>query len=778
MKVLDHIQNHLPNSIQVVEGFLFDIYHVEEKVYVWVLDNEHKPLLFMDTYYPEIYLDGRIDLMQKIVSRISFYNALKEKPVWETRRHFYSNKEVRVLKVVISKPSIMRKILNRLYAFYGLIDIYHTDIEVPTGYSYLHQIFPLAKVQIEYKKIENTNQIISIHTKDDINACEYDVPSIKIMHLYLQKNHRMQIHSNNPVVADVDGDEFTFGFENPRKDLEKLNQLLIEKDPDLILSNHGDQVLFPFLFHLAQSLKTKIYLDREDTTLHTRKIVRKGTSYNTYGAMIYRAPSYPLFGRWHIDRGNSFVFKEAELRGIIELARISRLPMQRMARASTGNALTAIETNVALHGNYLVPWQKSKVEESKTFYDLLRIDKGGLVFQPDTANGIVFENMAQLDFSQMYPSIMVLHNLSPETVLCECCLNEKEIERVPGAVYHICKKRRGVVSEALEKILSRRKYYKSRKKEVSGEEKEIVEAKQNSLKWMLVTSFGYLGYRNAKFGRIESHESVTAFGREFLLTAKEIAEEANYYLSHAITDCIFIQKEDGSALSNAELESLCEKISDKTGISMAIEGVYKWLVYPPSKMDPLLPVSNRYFGKFQNGEIKMRGLAARRKDLPKFVVEMQLDLLHIMEEADTILELKKLHREMHSTFHKWKEILESGNVPWRKLLLRKTVSQPMEDYSVDNGSLLSLKQLSKLDIEVEPGEKIRYIVLKEKHLDKTKRYLSEEMAELTLVSDYVRYDCNYYTRLIWDAFQEIWENFAPSGYFRFTPSRQIFFDFV
>ena len=99
--------------------------------------------------------------------------------------------------------------------------------------------------------------------------------------------------------------------------------------------------------------------------------------------------------------------------------------MQRMARASTGTALTAIETDVALQEGYLVPWQKSKVEDPKTFYELLRIDKGGLIFQPDTSLGIVFENMAQLDFAQMYPTIMVLHNLSPETVLCQCCKEEE-----------------------------------------------------------------------------------------------------------------------------------------------------------------------------------------------------------------------------------------------------------------------------------------------------------------------------------------------------------------
>ena len=138
-------------------------------------------------------------------------------------------------------------------------------------------------------------------------------------------------------------------------------------------------------------------------------------------------------------------------------------------------------------------------------------------------------------------------------------------------------------------------------------EYKIVDAKQNSLKWMLVTSFGYLGYRNAKFGRIESHESVTAFGREKLLTAKDFAEEKGFQLSHAITDCIFIHKKKNEKLDQKELENLCESITKETKVTMAIEGVYKWLVYPPSKIDPLLPVSTRYFGKFYNGEIKTRG---------------------------------------------------------------------------------------------------------------------------------------------------------------------------
>jgi len=40
---------------------------------------------------------------------------------------------------------------------------------------------------------------------------------------------------------------------------------------------------------------------------------------------------------------------------------------------------------------------------------------------------------------------------------------------------------------------------------------------------MLVTCFGYTGYRNAKFGQIQVHERITETSRELLMQIKELA---------------------------------------------------------------------------------------------------------------------------------------------------------------------------------------------------------------------------------------------------------------
>ena len=114
MRIENAMQNE--NRINEIEGFLFDIYNVEEEVHVWILDKDGKPHLFLDHYFPIIYLDGEEKEVRKIIKRIEEYRALKEIPVWVTRKHFYSNQDVRVVKVVISKPSVLRRISQKVYA--------------------------------------------------------------------------------------------------------------------------------------------------------------------------------------------------------------------------------------------------------------------------------------------------------------------------------------------------------------------------------------------------------------------------------------------------------------------------------------------------------------------------------------------------------------------------------------------------------------------------------------------------------------------------------------
>ena len=77
------------------------------------------------------------------------------------------------------------------------------------------------------------------------------------------------------------------------------------------------------------------------------------------------------------------------------------------------------------------------------------------------------------------------------------------------------------------------------------------------LKWMLVTCFGYTGYKNAKFGRIEVHEEITAGqSREILIQTKDIAEAMGFTVLHGIVDCLWVQ--------GPGIEALRERVDRET----------------------------------------------------------------------------------------------------------------------------------------------------------------------------------------------------------------------
>ncbi|BDA79382.1 hypothetical protein LPTSP3_g23120 [Leptospira kobayashii] len=762
------------NEVLQVEGFLFDVYHIEDRIYLWMKDYAGKSILFYDFYQPVIYADGPPEILKKLVHRLYELSALAEKPYFEEKRLFYQNRLTNVLRITLSKPSILPTITRKLYALYGKFDIYHSDIDLPISYMVEKKIFPLCKLILTYKETASGKQILNINPLTYPTDLEYEIPNLKTLTLSLLKSHRIPIVSNSLIVND----EHELSTKDPYTLLTRLNQILIEEDPDIILSGFGDQIIFPYLFFTSQKLKYMPAFDRDKTAPIRRQIQTKGTSFSTYGTIVYRAPSYPLFGRWHIDSQNSFVHKEAELYGIYELARISRLPIQKMARASTGKALTYIEIDVALRMGYLVPWQKSAVEAPKTALQLLNADRGGLVFQPDIYKGYVWENVAQLDFAQMYPSIMVLHNISPECVNCLCCKDDPDVPQVPKLDYKICDKRRGVVSIALEHILERRSYYKKMKKETTGDRSLSYDRKQSSLKWMLVTSFGYLGYRNAKFGRLESHESVNAFGREKLLTAKEVAEERGYILVHAITDSIFIQKENAKPFTKQELDDLSKEVEVRTKIKMDTDGVYTWLLFPPSSQDANMPVANRYMGRFSSGELKSRGIGSRRKDLPQFITNAQAEMVKWMATKTTIKELKDAEDEILYIYQTHDDMLKAGLVPWRKLLMRRSTSKVLNEYEVHGPSAISLLQLEDLGMQVEAGEKIHYLVVKSKAKVSETRYAVKELLELKREGKTIHWDTNYYRKLLASSFREIWAPFASFSDFNSLKEDQMLLPFA
>jgi DNA polymerase-2 len=678
------------------QGWLFDVYPMRTAMVVWLYQDDGTLLRLEDPFRPCLYARGRAEDLQAL-ARAAWRAQACSRCTLTRRVEFWSGASVPVLALEVTDYAMFPRLLQRLPEFEARLTFYNCDLPLPQYYLYCRGIFPFGRCEVEHE----AHRVTRIHACESAAAYDYALPSLRILELQLTQDPLIPLQGGNTLQVTLDGQSHECLADDPAELLDQLNAFLTRYDPDLILTDYGDTVILPTLLRLSRRYRRPLALDREPTPI-ARRIVAAGRSFFTYGKMLYYPPAYPLYGRWHIDRAQSFLWRETGFAGIVELARLAKLPVQRAARASIGTVLTSMQLDLAVRRRLLIPWRKGEPERWKTADVLLKVDKGGLVFQPPVGP---FEDVAELDFSTMYPTIMVQHNISAETLLCPCCDNRA----VPEAGYTICRRRPGLVSSMLKPLVARRAYYKARLQEggLEAAQARLYEQRQRAHKWVGVTCFGYLGYRNARFGRIESHEAVTAFGREKLLQAKEICEAQGYEILHALTDSLWIRK---PGLREEELGALCRDITAATQIAMHIEGRYRWIVFLPSKVRPHLAVANRYFGVFGDGTLKARGLAYRRHDVPAFIRATQLAMLQVLAEAEDLAGyVARIPQALEVLQETWEQ-LATGHIPPLQLLVTKTVSQEADAYRVDNATALALRQLRAVGIHLHPGEPVRYVL--------------------------------------------------------------------
>ena len=102
-----------------------------------------------------------------------------------------------------------------------------------------------------------------------------------------------------------------------------------------------------------------------------------------------------------------------------------------------------------------------------------------------------------------------------------------------------------------------------------------------------------------RFGKIEAHEAINAVARETLLVAKEIAETDGFELIHALVDSLYVWKE-GAA--REDYDRLSQEVENRTRLPLAIESIYRYVVFLPSKQYADVPVPNRFFAVGEDGD--------------------------------------------------------------------------------------------------------------------------------------------------------------------------------
>jgi DNA polymerase elongation subunit (family B) len=167
-------------------------------------------------------------------------------------------------------------------------------------------------------------------------------------------------------------------------------------------------------------------------------------------------------------------------------------------------------------------------------------------------------------------------------------------------------------------------------------------------------------------------------------------------------------------------------------------------------------VPNRYFGAFQDGELKIRGLACRRHDTPKLIKAMQNELLGMLATAQDLAGCRALVPRLQELVEGYRSRLSDGQVTADELAITFNLSKAPSEYVHDTLPALAAKQLEAAGVELHPGETLRYVMTAAK--DKVKDWRTKPVA---LMDGPLEYDVEKYLELLERAADEIWDGLAP-----------------
>jgi DNA polymerase I len=432
-------------------------------------------------------------------------------------------------------------------------------------------------------------------------------------------------------------------------------------DPDVILFPGAD-IWVPRIVATARSNGLDQPFSRSG---RFRRIDAK--SYMSYGRTEYREGSLMPDGRLLIDTRTSFNYREGGLYGVILASRLTGLCPNLAARFTAGTLISGYEVYEALMRGIAVPYRKADAEGTRNVNALRACDRGGMMFQPVPG---LYEDVFQIDFTSLYPAVIVLYNLSPETVTHP----EKS----------------GFLPAVLAPLLDLRYRTKQLKKTTPK-----YHGADSILKWMLVTCFGYTGYKNAKFGRIEVHEQITSCSRDILIRSKDIAESEGAAVLHGIVDCLWLQ--------GPGRENLKARIEKETRLRTELES-YDWLVFLP--MPDGFGAYNRYYGRLSSGPVKIRGIASRRGDTPDYIRQAQTGMLDLLGTASSRHEINEVSNAVRELYRDAKKGLFTASP--QEMAIHRQVSRL--DYSRNCPEASAVRACRAAGIQVSPGMEIGYVV--------------------------------------------------------------------
>jgi len=372
---------------------------------------------------------------------------------------------------------------------------------------------------------------------------------------------------------------------------------------------------------------------------------------------------------------------QAMLDFAMQMSNLVGLPLDHVGTAAIGFRVEWFLIREAYRIGELVP---KRVERPYFPY------AGAVVLEPKPG---VHENIAVLDFKSMYPNIMITHNVSPDTYASP---SEPEpscgVNVAPEVKHRFRREPSGFYKEVLSHLIAARDEIRPKLKKLDPKSAEyrVLDARQKAVKVITNASYGYTGWIGARWYVKPVAEATTAWGRHVISSTIQLAKKVGLEVVYGDTDSIFIEHEP------EKVEKVCEEIGETLGLEIKPDKVYIRILFTEAK--------KRYCGLLPDGQLDIVGLEVIRGDWAAVAKNVQEKVLDIVLKDQSPEKAAKFVREYVLD-------LRAKKVPYRDLIIWKTLTKPIEEYAVRAPHVEAAKTLKKEGWDLSLGDKIGYVII-------------------------------------------------------------------
>lgn len=381
------------------------------------------------------------------------------------------------------------------------------------------------------------------------------------------------------------------------------------------------------------------------------------------------------------------------------MMRITKMPMEDLTRQGVSSWIRNLMYFEHRRLNYLIPRSEDILEsKGKATSEAIikgKKFKGAIVVEPKP--GIHF-NVNVLDFASLYPSIIKVHNLSYETILCthkQCRENT-----IPGLPHWVCKEKKGLTSLIIGSLRDTRvKMYKkmAKDKTLPTNLQKLYNVIQLTLKVLLNASYGVMGAESFNLYCPPLAEAVTAIGRYAITNTVEKANAIGIEVVYGDTDSVFLKSPTTSQVN--ELLRWSEK---KLGMELEIDKVYRYAVFSHLKKN--------YIGVYPDGKVDIKGLMGKKRHIPEFLKRSFMDMVGVLADVQSPTGFEEAKKSIRNIVKTCYSNLKKKAYSLDELALKVMIGKPLRQYvKTTPQHVKAANLLVKVGHEIKSGDIISFV---------------------------------------------------------------------